>query len=102
MTRRRTPKPGPGRDFRALGDPPAQRRLPVPVATGPAELPEHAHDAGPDAVSIRVRRRPDGSRVVVLIASVVLERAQDVAAVVRRLGLAGDVLEGHARAGDDL
>lgn len=92
MTRRRPQIPGPGRDWRALATDPPQRRLGL-VGTARADLPEHAHDARPDDVTVRVRTRPDGSRCALVIASVVLETPADVRAVAKRLEAAADALE---------
>ena len=78
---RRPPKPGPSRDWRAL------------AADRP--LPEHAHDAGPDDVRVTLRTRADGTRVVLLVGTVALERPGDVRAVARRLDAAADALEKH-------
>ena len=75
---RRRPTPGPARDWRALAERP---------------LPERAHDGDPDDVRVTLRTRPDGTRVVLLIATVALERPTDVRAVAERLARAADALE---------
>jgi len=92
VTRRRPPKPGPGRDFRALADIPPQRGLPLPAAE-----PVNA-DTGDatDDVELRVRRAPDGSLYALLTAAVTLRDAATVRRLAKRLHDAADALDGGA------
>ena len=93
MTRRRPPRPSPGKDWRAIAEPRPQRRLPLPVVDD---------RAGPDAladVELRVRRGPDGGRYVLLRARVSLTDPAVVRALADRLTAAARSLEAHARDG---
>lgn len=95
MNRRCPTKSCPGQDFRAVAADRPQRTLGLPVRTAPAAaaLPYYVLDDGPDAVSIRARRRADGSRYVLVTGTAVLTTAADVRALARRLDAAAGALE---------
>ena len=96
MRRRRTPTPGPGRDWRALAAPPAQRELALPVRSGANAAPDAPLADELRDVELRVRRGADGARVA-LVAAVVFADTDDVRRLAGRLieaADAADALEG--------
>ena len=90
MSARRSPRPGPGKDFRAVAADRPQRRLPLPVIDDRAD---------PDAladVELVVRRRAGGGRSLRVRVDAVLVDAAVVRRLAERLGRAADALEGDA------
>ena len=86
MTHRRSSKPGPGRDFRALAADPPQGRHSI---TCHVERDDDAAD-----VELRVRVNSEGARYALLTAAHRFTDAGAVRALADRLYAAADALEG--------
>ena len=61
-----------------------------------APVPDHVLERDPEAVTVRLRRRADGTAYVLVHGTVVLERAADLDALAHRLGRAARALEDGA------
>ncbi len=96
---RRTPKPGPGRDWRAIAAPPAQRGLGLPVHVGSdiaADAPpEDAPESDADDVELRLQRDAAGARVT-LVAAITYCAGDELRRLAERLHRAADALDGGA------
>ena len=93
--KRRTPKPGPGRDWRAIAAPPAQRGLGLPVHVGADTVPGDVPADEPDDVELRLQRDAAGARVT-LVAATTYRAGDELRRLAERLHRAADALDGGA------
>ena len=92
---RRTPKPGPGRDWRAVAAPRPQRRLALPEPVEADTVADATPSSDADDVELRLQRDDAGARVT-LVAATTYRAGDELRRLAERLHRAADALDGGA------